>query len=323
MIKTEQELLAKYKEFDSLNKDKENPFVKIMVSYIKPAFLFKSDILMPIHLGRVVEQADSKDGVQSSENLKWLHENCDFNDDFEGGISKHNRRLGFLTGTYWAWKNYEKLGNPVYFGSLGYRKLLYPDFLDSLEKFDVILPCKATFDCTLKKQFIDWHGQKYYDMMMDVMQKLYPDELDLMDDYMCQFSGYYAEMYVMKKDLFFEFCDWIFKVVDYLLHTYPDFVKSEGHVGEKLENLVSGFVGKMTEEQQNKIGCANNEKRDLAFILERLSGYYLYKLTKRSHLKYREIKMFEHIVKNPQKAANYKNMVLAQMRKNVLRRQTS
>lgn len=54
-------LLEGYKAYDYLNSDAEHPAVKIFVSYIKPSFLFKSKILTPIHLGRAVEAADSKD----------------------------------------------------------------------------------------------------------------------------------------------------------------------------------------------------------------------------------------------------------------------
>lgn len=108
----EQELLYEYKQYDGINNNK--PLVKILVSYIKPSFLFKSEILTPIHLGRAVERDTSKDGVISDEDIKWLHENCIGDDDFEGNISSVNRRVGLFTGTYWAYKNYEKLGNPVF-----------------------------------------------------------------------------------------------------------------------------------------------------------------------------------------------------------------
>ena len=127
----EEQLLNEYKKYDYLNQEKNNPLVKIFVSYIKPSFLFKSEILTPIHLGRAVEKENSKDGKITEEDINWLHENCIGDDDFEGNISHVNRRVGFLTGTYWAWKNYEKLGNPEYFGSFGYRRFLQPIFLQN------------------------------------------------------------------------------------------------------------------------------------------------------------------------------------------------
>ena len=51
MNDTELKLLNDYKEYDYLNTNRQTPLIKILVSYIKPSFLFKSDILTPIHLG--------------------------------------------------------------------------------------------------------------------------------------------------------------------------------------------------------------------------------------------------------------------------------
>ena len=115
MSRNEDLLLNEYKKYDYLNSDKENPLIKILVSYIKPSYLFKSKILTPMHLGRSVATEVSKDGEVSEDDLKWLYDNCIGDDDFDGSISNVNRRVGFLTGTYWAWQNYEKLGNPEYF----------------------------------------------------------------------------------------------------------------------------------------------------------------------------------------------------------------
>ena len=53
-------LLDEYKKYDNVNENRTNPLIKILVSYIKPSFLFKSEILTPIHLGRAVERDNSK-----------------------------------------------------------------------------------------------------------------------------------------------------------------------------------------------------------------------------------------------------------------------
>ena len=306
---SEQDLLNEYRKYDYLNEDSEHTFVKILVSYIKPSFLFKSKILTPIQLGRAVEKADSKDGVQSDENLKWLHENCEFNDDFEGGISKHNRRVGFLTGTYWAWKNYDKLGNPEYFGSLGYRRLLNADCLNELEKHDFIVPQQKEFDETLKEQLIRNHTEEYYNMMLDAIKYVYPEEIKAVESYMNRFSGYYAEMYILKKNLFFNFCEWIFKIVRYFIEKYPEFV--DAPMIDCFE-----FTKSFLDEDliKSMVPPKAKDLRDVAFILERLTGYYLYKLTQSPSLKYREVGIYEEKNKNKE---IYKNVVLAQMRRKV------
>ena len=310
-----QELSEEYKKYDYLNIDVKNPLVKILVSYIKPSFLFKSQILTPIHLGRAVESEDSKDGVQSSANLSWLHENCEFNDDFEGGISKYNRRIGFLTGTYWAWKNYEKLGNPKYFGSFGYRKLLFPNCLYDLEKYDLILPKPMKFEGkSLKEQMAECHGENYYKVMIKSIEVLYPNQYEAAIDYFNRNSGYFAEMYIMKRQMFFEFCEWIFSVFKYLICENRQFIAAKETKSQKQERLISDFLG----EDVKKLDPAfkKNESRDLAFILERLTGFYMYMQTKnRKNIKYKEINVFEPEATTF--AEQYKALMLEKLRKNV------
>ena len=239
-------ILQKYKEYDYLA-----PKIKILVNYIKPSFLFKSCILTPIHLGRAVESLCSKDGVVTKEEILWLHNNC-ISDDFVGGISQYNRRIGFLTGTYWAWKNYNILGNPDYFGSFGYRRILNPVFLDNLLEYDLIVPCKKNFNFeSIKTQFIKYHGQNLFDMAL----KFAPMDFE---DYCNQSIGYFDEIYVMKKHLFFDFCEWIFPIlINYL--SLPQIV------------------------------LKGNDYRDIGFIIERLTGYYLNKTTKNQDIKFKEV----------------------------------
>jgi len=265
------ELLDEYKKYDGKN-------VKILVNYIKPSFLFKSEILTPVHLGRAVAKDKSKDGVISDKDLQWLYENC-IGDDFEGGISQFNRRVGFLTGTYWAWKNYDKLGNPEYFGSFGYRRLLNPEFLERIKDYDLILPKKKDFKIeTIKDQFINYHGQSLYDMAL----KFAPEGFE---DYCEGTSGYFDEIYVMRRDVFFEFCEWVFPLLFKYL-TLP------------------------------QILLANNDLRDIGFIMERLTGFYCNGLTSKPDLRYHESEIIttEKLVVN--KSAINKEL-LAKLRRKI------
>ncbi|DAA84649.1 TPA: hypothetical protein CPT90_04455 [Candidatus Gastranaerophilales bacterium HUM_3] len=275
-------LLDEYKKYDNVNENRTNPLIKILVSYIKPSFLFKSEILTPIHLGRAVERDNSKDGVITDDDIRWLHENCIGDDDFEENISAVNRRVGFLTGTYWAWKNYEKLGNPDYFGSFGYRKFIAPTFISSISNVDIIAPQKVCFNITLKEQFICSHGIELYNAIVAILDKVYPSELPLFNEYFEQKSGYFHELYVMKKNYFFEFCQWIFKLLFIMLSVYNNSISlsPKQHIVEK---LCCKFLELNQEEITEVLSPRKNagaEIRDIAFILERLTGFYIYKLSK-------------------------------------------
>jgi len=285
MNQNQEELLKKYREYDYLNVGKDNPLVKIFVSYIKPSFLFKSEILTPIHLGRAVEKDDSKDGIQNDENLKWLHKNCIGDNDFDGNISHINRRVGFLTGTYWAWKNYEKLGNPEYFGSFGYRKLLSSDCLDDLEKYDLIVPEMQSALPSVKGFLTDLHGIHLYRIIEDIFQKFYPRDFENMQNYFNMNKSYNHEMYIMKKNLFFNYCKWIFPILDYLINL--DFSKFQKETDKK--NI---------QQQMFEI---KGEARDIAYIIERITLFLLNNLINKNKILYKKCEIVDFIDKKQEK----------------------
>ena len=272
----EDELL---KAYTGINKDPDHPLIKILVSYIKPSYLFKSDVLTPIHLGRAVERENSKDGTITDTDIEWLHKNCIGDDDFEGNISAVNRRVGFLTGTYWAWKNYDKLGNPEYFGSFGYRRLMVPCFINELKLYDAIIPKKQYCPPNIKQHFITSHGLKHLKVMENVINQIYPQEFELFQKYLSGCEAYWFEIYILKKHLFIQYCEWIFPILFELL-SRQDILKLDTDEQNKLiENHLSNGV------MFNIHTIVEYLKRDIGFIIERLTGYYLYKLTQNKTLK--------------------------------------
>ena len=83
------------------------PLVKILVSYHDKHHLFKSDILTPIQTGCALAAERFEEMIQ---------------DDDGKNISAENPRYAELSAQYWAWKNYQKLGNPDYIGFMHYRR---------------------------------------------------------------------------------------------------------------------------------------------------------------------------------------------------------
>lgn len=82
------------------------PKCKILISYHKKDFLLKDDILTPIHAGRA--NALKK---EPNESLEWLLKNM-IGDNTGDNISDRNGSYNEMTSVYWAWKNYDALGNP-------------------------------------------------------------------------------------------------------------------------------------------------------------------------------------------------------------------
>lgn len=81
--------------------------IKIFISYKDRHTLIKSDILTPIQTGRAI----------ASEIFYEM-----IGDDTGDNISKENTKYNELTAQYWAWKNYDKIGNPDYIGFMHYRR---------------------------------------------------------------------------------------------------------------------------------------------------------------------------------------------------------
>ncbi len=288
-MENKQALLDEYIKFNILNENHKQPIIKILVSYIKPSFLFKSEILTPIHLGRAIAKESSKDGKISDNDIKWLYKNCIGDDGFKENISDVNRRVGFLTGTFWAWKNYEKLGNPEFFGSFGYRKLFNPEVLYKLSDYDIIIPEARNLKSTTNKEnFINWHGKNLFKSMYLNFQKVHPELIFEFDNYLNLSYGYYHEIYILKKQLFFDFCEWIFPL---LFSCLADKNCRKIKENDKIE--AQNFMYK-------------NDKRDIAFIAEMYCGFYLYLLTQNENLAYREIDLIELEIEN-EKALFAKN----------------
>jgi glycosyltransferase involved in cell wall biosynthesis len=258
-------LNREYANFQNLTSDGKTR-LKILVSYIKPSYLFKNSVLTPIHLGRAVAKEPSKDGIISDIDYQYLVDNMCGDDDFIGNISHLNRRIGFLTGTYWAWKNYKRLGDPKYFGSFGYRRLFEHKFLSKLEIYDAIFPQKRSFykaGWDIRKQFNLCHFQEVYNYTIKVIQKLYSVEVEYVKEYFSYKEGYFYEIYILSKRLFFEFCSWIFPIMFKLIE-------------RKFEPIINNNF---------------RQKRDIGFIAERLTGYYLWRLSMRKDINYTTAKV--------------------------------
>jgi hypothetical protein len=213
--------------------------VKIINVTHRPCRLLNSADILTIHAGRACADEASKDGMLSTEQLEWLRQNT-LSDATGDNISLFNRYYNEMTAIYWAWKNYDKLGNPDAFGVMHYRRhFILKDKLhisgnylrdlglttENIEKFvaeyDIICP---VFKHTEKK-FIDCIGEEYCTLGGAKMKKAiklalqiikerdaldYEQVLSVLDGYE---TGSFCNMFIMKKEVFFAYCNWIFPIL--------------------------------------------------------------------------------------------------------------
>ena len=119
---------------------KVSNIIKILISYHKPYSLLKNKIFLPVHVGRDVAMEKSKDGKIALKDYNWLIKNL-IGDNTGENISYKNREWCELTAIYWAWKNYDKIGNPSYIGFMHYRRFFEFDNYKkrvNKEKLDLI-----------------------------------------------------------------------------------------------------------------------------------------------------------------------------------------
>ena len=286
--------------------------LKILVAYHKKTTLFKNEIFIPIHLGRILKEKETKDGKVLREEYNWLIENM-IGDDTGDNISDKNREYCELTGIYWACKNYDKLGNPDYIGFMHYRRLLvfneyeydkyeqtkinkaYRDIFDNfnndnlldkyglnletinkyIQKYDLILPMKSELKLVNVNNAREDYGTiipgtdvKDYDEMVKCICENYPEYKDYILEQRETTRRYFYNIFVMRKDIFFDYCAFLFSVL------------------EKLDKVI------------DTSNYSINGKRTLAYLGEALFDCYMRKLTNEANIKYKELgvlKIFENI----------------------------
>ena len=211
------------------------PTVKLLVCYHKPDTLLQDSVFTPIHVGRALAK---KRWPEGSPTLSWMTEKM-IGDDTGENISEKNASYNELTALYWAWKNYDQLGNPDFIGLMHYRRHFVfregevrvytlsgmggEHYLEELnyspEKLQKMLE-DCDFACHLGKvdgiyrHYLDNHRQSDLDLALKLVCDLYPEYAADARAYMEQSVGNFCNMFLFPRKLFFEYCRWIFRILE-------------------------------------------------------------------------------------------------------------
>lgn len=218
---------------------KNTPSIKILVCYHKPAHIFENEILTPIHLGRAVAKKASWAGTV----LGGMP-----GDDTGKNISVLNPKFCEMTGLYWAWRNYDALGNPDYFGLMHYRRLL--DFIgehpsgvlhvDSPEevrlesinpqairgvvaRHDLCVKAPVQIEwrdpqgnpglCNVLQQYLVAHENRYLLDAFSTAAGKWPDYAPDLAAYSGSTMHYLCNIAVMRREVFFDYAEWMFSIL--------------------------------------------------------------------------------------------------------------
>ena len=227
----------------------------IMNLYYEPVEMLQNYLKHNTHLYIPINCGNLSVPVKS----EFAKKHIKFEDEMQFNIAPMNPRLNECTAIYAYWKNIMK--NPDYVGFQHYRRFFnQADFLD-IDKYDIIdtTPIKMLFNMsfftgddkpnivktTIEKGFYICHKVEAWHMMEDELKKtpFYP----FFEDWKNQDAlTSPCNLFIIKKKMFEEYCDFIFPILF--------------SIDKKLD--ISTYD--------------NYQKRQVAFISERLTSLFLY-----------------------------------------------
>ena len=224
---------------------------KIIVATHKKYWMPEDKMYLPIHVGAEGKPLD----------FGYIKDNTGDN------ISLKNKNYCELTGLYWAWKNLDA----DYLGLVHYRRhfcvkgskgektsrvLSYQQLQALVKKCDVILPKKRNYYIeTNYSQYAHAHHAVDLDTTRLILEEKYPEYVQAYDESMHRTTGHRFNMFIMKKDKFDAYCEWLFNVLFEL------------------------------EKRLDISGYNENDSRVFGFVSERLLDVWI----ETNHIKYMDI----------------------------------
>lgn len=236
--------------------------LSIYTCHHKPSAFLQSNIIHPIHVGKTLA----------------ISEICCSGDDTGDNISLKNPFYCELTAQYWVWKNTDL---PDYIGFMHYRRhfnfsdnqnyiednwgvINIPEINSDYEKqygldeesirrcidgYDLIVPNKWSVKSAGSQN--NYHHYKVsehlhidnYQNAIDILLRLYPDYYLAVNEFNDAHDGYYTNMFIMKRDLFVEYSEWLFNILSALESelSFNNYSAQEkrvfGHISERLLNI--------------------------------------------------------------------------------------
>lgn len=248
--------------------------IKILVSCHRQSYVYKSPYLSSIQVGTA---------------LAGKKIEADYYDDIGENISQKNKMYCEMTAQYWAYKNLEA----DYYGFFHYRRYLafqeiytvnhmgklskkakcpyreIPSIKENLAEFgleeermrevieshDIITLLREKMNVTVYRQYCQFHNRRDIDLLIQVVEKMYPEYREALYEYMDSKELYFMNMYIMKKEYFHEYASFAFSVLEEV------------------------------EKQLRVEDYSEAELRVIGYLAERLFGVYYTKKRKEKNIK--------------------------------------
>jgi len=200
----------------------------------------KSDIVVPIHVGRAMHRKDA-------EPLLWQM----IGDDTGDNISFKNGRYAELTALYWMWKN----STADYVGLMHYRRnfcmdaeeankrcgttnadcvcgltckcgLVYDNVLNLMKEYDIITVVTLKLKDSLREHYRNAHHIEDLELAEAYIKEHYPEMAETFDEVMDGNEFNARNMFIMSRKLMTQYAEWLF---DVLFHIEPKVSHDDGY----------------------------------------------------------------------------------------------
>ena len=242
--------------------------IKIIVAAHKKYKMPEDSMYLPLHVG-----AEGKtDGEGHPLDLGYTKDNTGDN------ISGKNPYFCELTGMYWAWKNLQA----DYLGLVHYRRyfkgkgkgdapfdkvLTREELTLFLSKYTVLVPSKRHYYIeNLYSHYAHTFFAEHLDRSRNIIEKLHPEYVPAFDQVMKQTSGYMFNMMIMRKDLWDQYCSWLFSILFELEKQCPPDGLSSFH--QRFYGRVSEILFNVWLKKQVETGKLKKEEiKELPYII--------------------------------------------------------
>lgn len=185
---------------------------------------------------------------------------------------------------YDLYSKYESL--PDYIGIMQYRRFFNCSDNDKLLQYlkeynyDIILPKHTNFkDYTIYDHYKDAHNNKDLDLCIQIICNKYPEYIESLVNTIGGSKFYYCNMFVMSKDNFLKYCEWVFSILNEFnkirkFKTYSDVEKYVSTHKEDYE-WVDNYPVKNPQKYYDYFSSVRYNCRIHGFLMERLFNIYI------------------------------------------------
>lgn len=208
--------------------------IKILIATHKKYQMPEDEMYLPIHVGK-----------KGKQELGYI------GDDTGEHISERNTSWCELTGLYWGWKNLKC----DYLGLVQYRRhfmkcrkgklfnsILTKDEAETLlQRADIVLPVKRHYRIMTLREHFEGYDFSIKEDLLNLEKALMiisPEYLDAFHKVMNWRAGHMCNMFLMKKELLDEFCEWEFSILNEFEKTLDkDRKRIVGYVAEHMLDI--------------------------------------------------------------------------------------